>query len=199
MSENKTASVGCLMIDDPMSGENWLSGLSLPATLRPYPFSWRAGEGLLGSLQTLLQRARGECGAAVLLARGAGCAAALALAEQLPVERLALVDPAFRRLRAPKALARPFNRMSYFAAQNLSLCVSDALIVAGEDSRDARRIARALSAQCRVCHLQIPGEGGPEMYTICENGLINAITDFLRGEDYPKDLAQNREMCIIYG
>lgn len=199
MPENGATAVGCLVIDDPMSGENWLSGLSLPAGLRAYPFDWGAGEGPLAALQTLLQRARSECGAASILARGAGCAAALALAEQLPVERLALVSPRFMSLRAPKALARPFNRISLFAAQNLSLCVSDALIASRKRDRDARRIARALSANCRVLRLDIPGESTPKMETICENRLKRAITDFLRGEELPKDLAQNPEMCIIYG
>lgn len=199
MPESITTFVGCLVIDDPMSGENWLSGLSLPEGLCPYPYSWRAGEGLFESLQTLLQRARAECGAACVLARGAGCAAALALAEQLPVERLVLVHPSLRRLRAPKSFARACNRIAYFAAQNLSLCVCDALIVARKEERGARQIARALKANCRVCRLELPGDSGPELYTICENGLNRAITDFLRGEDFPKDLAQNPEMCIIYG
>lgn len=198
MTENNINPVGCLIIDDPMSGENWLSGLSLPAGLRAYPFAWRTGEGLLSSLQTLLQRARSECGTASILARGAGCAAALALAEQLPVERLALIEPTFRPC-APKVLAKPLGRIARYAARNLSLCVSDALIASREDQREAMRIARALSANCRVCRLDIPGETVPEMETICENWLKRAITDFLRGEELPKDLAQNPEMCIIYG
>ncbi|MBR1820502.1 MAG: hypothetical protein IJ769_02645, partial [Clostridia bacterium] len=83
--------VGCLMIDDPLSGENLLSGLSLDSSVRVYPFRPRVGERLWDRLQSLLQRARSECGAVAILARGAGCGAALALAEQLPVDRLALV------------------------------------------------------------------------------------------------------------
>ncbi len=199
MTENQMIPVGCLVVDDPMSGENWLSGLSLPAGLRACPFDWRAGEGLLSSLQTLLQRVRSECGAASILARGLGCAAALALAEQLPVERLALVEPTLRPVRTPKAIAKPLNRIARYAARNLSLCVSGTLIAARADDRDARIIARALWANCRVFRVNIPGETVPEMETICENGLKRAITDFLRGEELSKDLAQNPEMCIIYG
>ena len=91
------------------------------------------------------------------------------------------------------------SRIARYAARNLSLCVSGTLIAARADDRDARIIARALGANCRVFRVNIPGETVPEMETICENGLKRAITDFLRGEELSKDLAQNPEMCIIYG
>ncbi len=178
--------LGCLMIDDPVPGEHRLSGLSLPDGLRPYPFQWRTGETPLPGLQALLHRARSQCGAACVLARGAGCLAALALAEQLPVERLALIRPA--------ALTGRMRRLSGYALRNLALCVSDALIVDGADARLARRLERGLSANGRVERLPPPDKTGPDLCTICENRLRNAVFAFLRGEDLPKDLAKTPEM-----
>ncbi len=199
MPEKHTDIVGCVAIDDPMSGENRLSGLSCAPCLVAYPFDWRAGERAFEELQTLLQRARSTCGAAAILARGLGCMAALALAEQLPVDRLALVAPLQERMRGRKPLARTFNRIALFARQNLSLCVSDVLIVEAAGSRAGRKlVSLGLGAHSRVSMLEMAAETGPELYTICENTLKTAITDFLRDGELPKDLAQNREMCIIY-
>ena len=199
MPEKHTDIVGCVAIDDPTSGENRLSGLSFAPGLAGYPFDWRAGERAFEEMQTLLQCARSDCGAAAILARGPGCMAALALAEQLPVERLALIAPQTGRLRGRGSLARYFNRIALFARQNLSLCVSDVLIIEAGNSRVGRKLVwLGLGAHSRVAALEMPAETGPELYTICENALKTAITDFLRGGELPKDLAQNREMCIIY-
>ena len=199
MPEKQTDIVGCIAIDEPMSGENRLSGLSCAPGLVVFPFEWRAGEDALGALQTLLQRARSSCGAAAIVARGLGCLAALALAEQLPVDRLALVEPRLGRLRGRGTLARCFNRIALFARQNLSLCVSDVLIVQTGDTRAGRKlVSLGLGAHSRVARVELPAETAPELYTICDNTLKTAVTDFLRGGDWPKDLAQNREMCIIY-
>ena len=202
-----TAKIGCLMIDEPMSGENRLSGLLFPPEIAPFPFDWRAGEGCLGALQSLLQAARKRCGAAAILARGAGCGAALALAEQLPVERLALVEP---RLDVRPArgsilfpdprLRRDVRRINAYARRNLSLCVADALVIEGENDRCAERLVRwGLGANGRVARLRNAGEAASKWCTICENGLKDAVIAFLRDGDLPNGLAQNPEMCIING
>ena len=190
MTETQNRPVGCILIDDPVSGEDLLSGLSLPDGLLAHPVQWRTGEKPLEALQALLQRVRKACGAAGVLALGAGCMAALALAEQLPVERLALVEPMFE----PAGLTFTRRRFTGFAMRNLALCVSDALIVGSGDSRVARQIARGLRANGRVTRVSLPGGNGQDLYTICENDAQRAVFAFLLGEELPKDLAQTSEM-----
>ena len=47
--------------------------------------------------------------------------------------------------------------------------------------------------------LRNAGEAASKWCTICENGLKDAVIAFLRDGDLPNGLAQNPEMCIIYG
>lgn len=195
MDETRSNPVGCILIDDPMSGERLLSGLSLPPRVRAFPCEWRAESEFMPALQTLLQRVRKEfCGAAIL-AFGAGCMAALALAEQLPVERLALVEPASCQRR----MGVPARRVAGFAMRNLALCVSDALVTASPPARLAQRIARGIGVHGRSALLYSPGESGPELYINREKFANDAVTGFLLDGVFPKELAQNPEMCIIYG
>lgn len=220
MTEARRGGVGCLVIDNLRPGENALSGLLSACGARPFAYVWRSGAPLMEELRALLHRARVECGAASILARGTGCGAALALAEQLPVERLALIEPA--EALTPRPFLRALNtgatrvaetpckreaadgwqlrRVCAFARRNLSLCVSDALVIEGERSDGWHRLeAGGLSAHSRLVRLAIPAESGEILYTNCENALKRAIIAFLCAGDLPKDLAENREMCIIYG
>lgn len=214
VTESKRGGVGCLVIDNLRPGENSLSGLLSACGARPFGYEWRPGAPLMDQLRTLLHRARVECGAASILARGTGCGAALALAEQLPVERLALIEPgeALRPFRSAHAMGatratgvlcasdrRQLCRINAFARRNLSLCVSDTLVIEGERSDGWRRLDEGgLSAHSRLYRLAIDAESGEIMYTNCENALKRAIIAFLCAGDLPKDLAENREMCITY-
>ena len=198
MPENRKQ-VGLILIDAPVPGESPLSGLSLPSGIVAHPFEWRAGEPPLPALQSLLQRVRRAFGGASILARGAGCMAALALSEQLPVERLALMEPDLRvDASLPLRLARDLRRLSAFAMRNLTLCVSDALILERKTTRLGRRIARGVACSGRAAHVAFPDKSGPELYTICENTFSEAIFAHLRGKELPKNLAENPELCIIY-
>lgn len=157
--------VGCLVIDEIKSGENALSGLAFSKKLRVYPYIPRAREPLREGLQALLHRMRSERGAASILARGTGCGAALALAEQLPVERLVLLEPEamfrrtmiwerFRGEAAEKDIDRQARRLCAFARRNLSLCVADALVVEAAESRGHRLLAEGgLGAHGRLLRL----------------------------------------------
>lgn len=187
------------MIDEPGSGGERLSGLCCAAGLTGYPFDWNGTKRPFEALQDLLQQARGPSGTACVLARGRGCGAALALAEQLPVERLALIEPEaslIPRLR----LLDPVERLNAFARRNLSLCVSDALVTERARERGAMRLREGgFCAHARLLRLACEGKSDKELYTICENTLKTAITHFLRAGDLPKNLAENAEMCIIDG
>ena len=185
--------VGCLCIGDLTVGKRGFSGpFPFRATggVALIPFAWEEGKALWGELQAALQRVRREFGGACVLAEGAGCAAALALSVQLPVDRLALIDP--------RPGEGPLRRMGRFAGRNLPLCVCDALVVGGERRINALR-KRGLGAHGRLIWLRGAGEAGLKLYTNREIGLDLALSCFLRTGELPKSLAENREMCIIYG
>lgn len=200
--------VGCLVIDDPLAGEGTLPGLSSfvdAARLRVAPFRWREAAEVHGALQNALHALRQACPSTVVAARGLGCGAALALAAQLPVERLALIEPRValpKRIEThmPASLGRQLRRLCLFARRNLSLCVCDALIVEGPRARQARALARAgLGAHCRVLRLEAMGVCDK---LLCPNGEFDvkeAVSRFLWRGELPKSLAENPEMCIIYG
>ena len=181
--------IGCLFIGDIAAGKRGFTG--------PFPFTQLDGvalrpfvpEGgaLWEELQSALQRVRREFGGVSLLAVGRGCFAALALSVQLPVDRLALVWP--RRGEGP------LRRMERFARGNLALCVCDTLVVGGEGCLPALR-AGGLGAHSRLTWLRSRGEGG---LRFAEDGLNLALSRFLRTGELPKSLAENLEMCIIYG
>lgn len=166
-------------------------------------FAWGAGEALWPALQTALQQMRAAHGGAGIAAVGSGCAAALALAEQLPVDRLALLFPrraAGLRASGGAELWRQVGRLERYALMNLPLCVSDILMVCRAKSGYARRLrACGLRANSRLIELCIPPEKELKFIEDSQNGLNSALSGFLRTGDLPKSLAENPEMCIIYG
>ena len=169
------------------------------------------GRDLWERLQTGLQELRVNSERLAVAGVGEGCCGALALAEQLPVDRLVLIDPVLsapdgdrRRsevdgLAAPRHrgdAARQIGRLAAFARRNLSLCVSDVLLVGHSHRPD--RLARMLP-HCRVTCLLSPPQTGEKRLINCENAEKQAITRFLKTGELPKSLAENPEMCIIYG
>ena len=205
----ESMSAGCLCIDDITSGTSDPSGPFLFRGLsgvETWPFRCPEGENLWDGLRVALQALRKRWETVGVAAQGTGCAAALALAEQLPVDRLALVDPLLsirgtgRGGGAMSADARVLRRIAAFARRNLSLCVSDTLIVeTGADCVDCRRLADALSTHCRVERIRFDVKTGEKLYKIREIEVKQAISRFLQAGERQKPLAENPEMCIIYG
>ena len=210
--------VGCLFIDDivgdgqPCSVDQWIPGA---ADIEAHPFQWGNAGGMWNGLQAALHRVRtqwGECG---IVARASGCAAALALAEQLPVERLVLIEPALPKRpdrMSPRSVkgetpannsmaCRQARRLAAFARRNLTLCVSEVLLISreggGREGAALGPYGRAVN--CRVQRLCLSGKTEKELYTIREFAVKPAISCFLRTGELPKPLAENGEMCIIYG
>lgn len=185
--------VGCLWIGDITVGKREFSGpfpFIAPEGVALRPYVAEDGEGLWDGLRTALQRVHREFGGAGVMAAGAGCWAALALSAQLPVDRLVLIEP--------RRGDGPLRRMERFARRNLALCVCDALVVCGEEQLSALR-AGGLGAHGRLTWLRSRGETGLKLYTNPENRPDMALSCFLRAGELPKSLAENREMCIIYG
>jgi len=209
----KRDSVGCLFIGDALGrkgndGLTWahdIPGVELRA------FRCADARGLWDRLQCALQALRAERGICPIMAVGTGCAAALALACQLPVDKLVLIDPARparpfvatdRAAGVDDARAqRALRRLAGFARRNLPLCVSDMLIVdhGPAEGEDALRRAYGNPANCRTRRLAVSGKWDKELYTIREFEVKQAISRFLQPADAPKPLAENSEMCIIYG
>ncbi len=200
--------VGCLMIDDPSAGEGMLPGLSSfvdAARLRVMPFRLSGEPDVHAALQVALHALRQACPTATIAARGLGCGAALALAAQLPVERLALIEPRLamtkrRDSTISKDLVRQLRRLCGFARRNLALCTCDALIVEAPGARGAQALTRAgLDAHARVARLEVGDTREKVLYKNGEFDVKEAVSRFLCRGDLPKSLAENSEMCIIYG
>ena len=203
--------VGCLYIDTITPGKDAASGLPLFLGLPGIgtrPFRCLDGKKLWDGLQTALLASRSRCETVAIAARGTGCAAALALAEQLPVDRLVLVEPklSLRGLQREGSKAdadrvassRQARRIMAYARRNLSLCVSDVLLIESGNGDRAFPDA-ALSVHGTVRHLFVDGKTRRDLYTIRENAVKPAISWFLHTGELPKPLAENPEMCIING
>lgn len=208
MSAGRTCGdIGCLCIDELLPGRAPAGGAPLCAApgMLSRAFRPRGGEGLWEALQVALQALRAEARAAAILARGTGCAAALALAAQLPVERLALVDPLLSPARVrgggPNARAasteRQVRAIARYARRNLSLCACDMLVL--QHARGERISRRDLSPYTRLTGLLFRGESREDLLNNREIMAKQALDGFLRTGDLPKSLAENPEMCIIYG
>ena len=189
-AERSGREMRCLYIDDIASERR--------APSESFLLNGRRGDAsgesnLWERLMVELQSARSGSDILGIVARGTGCAAALALAEQLPVDRLVLYAP---RVTIPVNGDRQARRMAAYARRNLSLCVADTLII--EHDRTSPRLS-GWNSHCRVTRLALSGKGGDELYTIREIASKSAVSCFLRTGELPKKLAQNPEMCIIDG
>ena len=204
-STRAEAAAGCLYIDSITSGASNASGLSLFTGLpglETRPFHRTKGMGLWEGLQTALWEVREACrGAVAVAAWDTGCAAAIALAEQLPVDRLVLVEPRLTLHASgrgqhwgedmPYGQAR---RIMAFARRNLPMCVSEVMVIG---SAAFPPVGWPLRGGFR--QLYIEGDIGEDLCTIRENTVKQAISCFLHTGELPKPLAENSEMCIIYG
>lgn len=192
-----THDLGCLLIEDPLYRIDALQGAA--ATLRQRgaraeAFCWDGGGALYPALQRAYQHIRSDDGINGIVALGAGCDCALALSCQLPVDRLALLEP--MDWRATGEVAQQLRRIRSFARANAAFCVADVLIVPGPhtDDRQLHRLARGLNG-ARV----VIAQAAEEMWSNRKEVLNLGIFHFLRDGVLPKSLAENPEMCIIYG
>ena len=193
------AAAGCLLIDEAKPGTAILSGLcasfqglGMPAGL----FCLDDGKNLHERLQTAYYEVRRRCAVPTIVARGQACWAALALAVQLPAERLALLDAGAIGLRyAPAETLRTVARLRGFAVRNLSFCTADILVLDDRADALARAVRRLRAARGGLTAVQMPGGGAGAT----ERQALSAMINFLQSGEFPKSLAENPEMCIIYG
>lgn len=199
LAERASGTVGCLVIDGFASGEDSLSGLSsfLNARgVRAAAFCPNGGR-LHAELQRAYQRVRGAGDVAAIAAAGTACDAALALAGQLPADRLVLIGGARAGGTLPDDWRGQLRRIRAFARRNAVFCVADVLAVeplsdAGLDRLD--RLGRAL------CNSRFRGAAVREDLWINRKEVLKmGVYRFLCDGVLPKSLAENPEMCIIYG
>lgn len=196
--EHAWSAVGCLYIDELTPGTRNPSGRLLfnavaGASARFAP----PGDGRLWeALQIALQQARRGKAVSGVVALGSGCCGALALAEQLPVDRLVLIAPS---LFPGRESGPALRRIAAFARRNLCLCASEVLAVKGEERPERALRPGRLAAQGRLIRMEMRADGDGKLYTNREFDAKNAVSHFLRTGELPKSLAENPEMCIIYG
>lgn len=189
--------IGCLLIEDPIINMGVMAQTARALSeggARAGVFHWNRTQRLYPALQQAYQSIRSDGAVNALIAIGAGCDCAMALACQLPADRLVLLEPVDWQGRGDAA--KQLKRIRAFARQNSAFCVADALVVPGPNTASSllRRLARDLTGG-RLTVLQ-PSE---EMWTNRKEVLNLGIFRFLKDGVLPKCLAENPEMCIIYG
>ena len=142
-------SIGCLLIGQTAHG----SMRALRERLNARGIATvdaRRGDNLLSAAQEGLYAARRPGGTCVA-AEGEYWAAALALAVQLNVERVALLAPTDIPGAANDSGARQMERLKGYVRRNLFFCVSDVLVLEGQaDERSARRMDAVLRKLCNA-------------------------------------------------
>ena len=187
--------IGCLLIDELKPGANALAGLHAfleSAGIRAARFEFGAGRHLLDGVRSAYYDARRGADSGAIVGLGSGCCAALAVAEHLPVSRLVLIVPP----NAPDfsglspACRRQITRMESFSRRNAAFCVSDVLHIRARGGEGpALRLPNA-----RTTRLSLPYAAG-----FTNTALFDAVFSFLHTGELRKSLAENPEMCIIYG
>lgn len=177
------ANVGCLLIGETMRMRALRERLNESGV---ETFFAQQGADLLSSVQEGLYKAR-RPGGVCIAAEGEMWAAALALAAQLSVERVALIEPT-DRCRSPRNdWERQIIRLKSFVRRNLFFCVSDVLLLEG-DGETARR----LDALCRrMCNARVwRAELSDQRWTNCEHLHIDAAARFLSDGEFAFSLAK---------
>ena len=145
--------VGCLIIDSEMSGEGTLSGLSsflIGNGVAADAYACVEPRRLHAELQQVYQRLRGRSERACIAAAGDGCFGALALAGQLPVDRLVLMTGEPWRP-SPERLLRAFRRLCGYARRGAAFCVCEVLALRfGESRRGGADALLGDLCNCRV-------------------------------------------------
>lgn len=112
----------------------------------------------LQSAQAAVADMRAEKKYICVAAEGGACAIALALAAQLPVERLALRNCGLFDRKRLRAASRQMREIAAFARRNLSLVISE-LTLADTSETEMRRLASGLSGFAEIAIWTKKGDG----------------------------------------
>lgn len=151
---------GVLLLTDPLHAAGVASEGRMERRMRSacdagrglLPVEFAEGERCLPQAQAALWEIRRRCSWVCVAAARGSAGVALALASQLPVDRLALIGGTpFSPLPegGSPARRRDLRRLDAFARRNLSLVVAEILLV-GVPEAEARRLMCGLSRGARV-------------------------------------------------
>lgn len=189
--------IGCLLIDEGFIGGGALEPLRsalAESGVRAERFAPDGPGDLHLQLQRSYQRIRRDGAISAAVGYGVGCDCALALAGQLPADRLVLLEPL--QWVGAGELGRQLRRIRRYALRGAAFCVAPVLIVPGPRTPEGalRGLRRALSGGMATV------AGVPlDCLSARKDRFNSAILHFLRHGVLPKSLAENPEMCIIYG
>lgn len=157
---------GILFLSDPLGG---FKGLRSKADTNAITLVFSENERYLYQAQQALWELSKRCSWVCISARGDAAPVALALAAQLPVDRLALSGFS---LFASRCLPGELARLRVFARRNLSLVASQLLLSDMED-REVRRLIRGLGSG-EICLLEKWGldELTAPWTQLCEKNLL---------------------------
>ena len=142
--------LGCLLIGERSGGR--LEPLEALLRARGTRTVCIGGEGLLDAAQEGLRQARGT-GGVCIAAEGEMWAAALALAAQLPVERIVLIAPEDRdrAISVRDERSRRLQRLKAYAKRNLFFCISSILLLEiPVETRSDRRVDELCRRLCNA-------------------------------------------------
>ena len=140
--------LGCLLIGDGIAG--WLEPLETLLRARGTRTVRIGGEGLLDAAQEGLRQARGT-GGVCIAAEGEMWAAALALAAQLPVERIVLIAPEDRAISMRDERSRRLQRLKSYTRRNLFFCISSILLLETDaETQPDRRVDELCRRLCNA-------------------------------------------------
>lgn len=155
----------------------------------------RSGGNLFISAQEGLYAARRPGGVCVA-AEGELWAAALSLAVQLCVDRVALIAPTDYPNKSTDEQEKQIARLKGFARRNLFFCVSEVLVL--ESGGDARSQKRMDSVLRRLCNARVYRLSAQENSMMCgEDAAIETAACFLADGELWFSLAKRHKMCII--
>ena len=141
---------GVLYLSDPLDRQ---AGGLVNRVKNQYPNTpaliFDENERWLPKVQAAITDMRLEKTCICLAAEGGACAIALALAAQLPVEKLALRDCVLFDRRRLRKGPRQLKAVAAFARQNLSLVISR-LMLADTAQAEIRRIIRGISSYAEL-------------------------------------------------
>ena len=134
-----------LVLADPLRRQDPFSQMQIQSTTLVF----HENERYLSQAQSALQRQRRRADWLCVAAAGAAVGIALALAAQLPVEKLALRDCVLFDRRRLRKGPRQLKAVAAFARQNLSLVISR-LMLADTAQAEIRRIIRGISSYAEL-------------------------------------------------
>lgn len=196
--------IGCMLIEDLSSGGGLPSGLCAYLESRQIGvdvFRHSGKEKVHAKLQNAFYNVRRMYDTSGIIAVNGGIDAAVALSAQVPVERIVLICTEENMPHEDGRMKRQLNKLSRFARRNAAFCISEVMVISAGDGGGHERSQMLVNSLVNAAVIKGISMAGNDkkIWTDYEWMMNNQIYRFLCGEELTKSLAENPEMCIIYG